>query len=478
MMIGWILLALIAVFVAVLLLRAAQMKPVATNYAPRKEVDIDGAKMAEHLAQMVRIPTISNYDESAVDDAKFVEFRALLQTLYPQVHAVCKPILCGKTGLLFHLKGKNAAAPIVLMAHYDVVPVNAENWKHPPFSGEIFENELWGRGTIDTKITLLGTLEAAEKLLCEKFTPQNDVYFAFAGDEEVGGHGAKDIIAYFKQNNITPAMVLDEGGAVVEGVFPGVKEPIAVIGIGEKGMMNVEITAKSAGGHASHPIRPSAIGRMSKAVLACENHPFKAHLTLPIQKLFATVGPHAPFALRIVLANLWCFGGLLCTFSEKLGGEINAMMRTTMAFTMTKGSKQINVIPNEASAGLNMRLINTDTPDSVKQALTAHIADDKITVNVVHAQAASPYSSTEGAHWDALASAVANTWQGCLVSPYLMIACSDSRNYNGFCKDIYKFSAMALSGEQRGLIHNDNERIPVSEIAKTVAFYVRFLQSL
>ncbi|MEG2834050.1 MAG: M20/M25/M40 family metallo-hydrolase, partial [Ruthenibacterium sp.] len=245
-----------------------------------------------------------------------------------------------------------------------------------------------------------------------------------------------------------------------------------------KGMMNVEITAKSAGGHASHPVRPSAIGSMSKAVLACENHPFKAHLTLPIRKLFATVGPYAPFVLRIVLANLWCFGGLLCAFSEKLGGEINAMMRTTMAFTMAKGAKQINVIPNDAAAGLNMRLINTDTPDSVKQALEARIADDKITVNVTHAQAASPYSATEGAHWNALASAVANTWQGCLVSPYLMIACSDSRHYNGFCKDIYKFSAMALSGAQRGLIHNDDERIPVSEIAKTVAFYVRFEQSL
>ncbi|MEG1323119.1 MAG: M20/M25/M40 family metallo-hydrolase, partial [Ruthenibacterium sp.] len=349
-MFGWILLALVVVFVAVLLLRAAQMKPAAVQYAPRKEVDIDGAKMTEHLAQMVRIPTISNYDESVVDDAKFAEFRALLKTLYPQVHTVCKPILCGKTGLLFHWKGKSAAAPVVLMAHYDVVPVNEENWKHAPFSGEIFDNELWGRGTIDTKITVLGTLEAAEKLLGEAFTPQNDVYFAFAGDEEVSGHGAEDIIAYFKQNNITPAMVLDEGGAVVEGVFPGVKEPIAVIGIGEKGMMNVEITAKSAGGHASHPVRPSAIGSMSKAVLACENHPFKAHLTLPIRKLFATVGPYAPFALRVVLANLWCFGGLLCAFSEKLGGEINAMMRTTMAFTMAKGAKQINVIPNDAAA--------------------------------------------------------------------------------------------------------------------------------
>ena len=477
-MIGWLVLAAVVVLAAVLCLRAAQMKPNTEAYAPFTPVQVDAEKAVAHLAAMVRVPTVSNYDESLVDDAQFAAFRALLKTIYPKVHDVCAPVLCGKTGLLFHWKGKNAAAPVVLMAHYDVVPAEDEKWAHAPFCGDVIEGELWGRGTLDTKITLMGALEAAETLIAQGFVPQNDIYFAFAGDEEVSGHGATDIIAYLKQNNIKPAMVVDEGGAVVEGIFPGVKKPIAVIGIGEKGMMNVEITAKSAGGHASTPILPSAVGIMSKAVTNCENHPFPAHITLPLRELLRTVGPHAPFGLRIVLANLWCFGGFLCAFAGKLGGEINAMMRTTMAFTMAKGSKQINVIPNEATAGLNMRLVNLDTPESVKRYLEKCIDNKKVTVCVTQAQAASPYAATTGEHWNVLASAVANTWQGSIVSPYLMIACSDSRHYARFCDDVYKFSAMALSKEQRALIHNDNERIPVADIPKTVEFFLRLEQSL
>ena len=190
------------------------------------------------------------------------------------------------------------------------------------------------------------------------------------------------------------------------------------------------------------------------------------------------VAPHTPFGLRLVLANLWCFGGLLCALAEKLGGEINAMMRTTFAFTMAQGSKQINVMPNEATAGVNVRLINADTPDSVQAYMQQVAGGENVTVTVRDAQQASPYASTEGEHWNKLAKAVAHTWQGCLVSPYLMIACSDSRHYAGFCEDVYKFSAMHLSAQQRGLIHNDDERIPVAEVAKTVEFFTRLEKSL
>lgn len=481
-MVLWIILGLIVLFAAVLCVRAALCKPAAAHYGERKDVAVDGEGAAQRLAQLVRIPTVSSYDEAAVDDSQFAAFREKLAELYPTVHAQCPPVLCGetgrKTGLLFHWKGKSSAEPTVLMAHYDVVPVEEARWKHAPFGGEVHEGELWGRGTLDTKITLVGALEAAEALMKQGFVPQNDLYFAFAGDEEVAGHGAQDIIAALKQQGVKPALVVDEGGAVVEGVFPGVKQPIAVIGIGEKGMMNVELTAKSEGGHASHPTRPSAVGQMAKAVAALEAHPMKAHITKPVSAMLDVVAPHTPFGLRLVLANLWCFGGLLRAMAEKLGGEINAMMRTTFAFTMAQGSKQINVMPNAATAGINVRLVNADTPDSVKAYMEQAIRNKDVTVNVVHAQNASPYAATEGPRWEKLAAAVAHTWQGCLVSPYLMIACSDSRHYAGFCQDVYKFSAMQLTAEQRGLIHNDDERIPLSEIPKTVEFFTRLEQSL
>lgn len=364
------------------------------------------------------------------------------------------------------------------MAHYDVVPVEESRWRHPPFCGEVFDGELWGRGTLDTKITLMGILEAAERLIGEGFVPQNDVYFAFAGDEEVNGTGAPAAVQVLKERGVKPAMVVDEGGAVVEGVFPGVKRPMAVVGIGEKGLADLEITAKSEGGHASHPPLHSAVGVLSKAVVACEKHQFKAEITTPVREMLNTVGPYAPFGLRVVFANLWCFGGLITGVIHKLGGELNAMMRTTMAFTMARGSKQSNVMPNEATATVNLRLINSTTVEGAAEHLRRAINDPAVEVRVLHGSEASPYAQVDGEAWRTLAAAVGETWQEAIVTPYLMIACSDSRHFSEICRNVYKFSAMALSGEQRGLIHNDDERVELPTVAKTVEFFTRLIQKL
>ncbi|MEG0803993.1 MAG: M20/M25/M40 family metallo-hydrolase, partial [Pygmaiobacter sp.] len=302
--------------------------------------------------------------------------------------------------------------------------------------------------------------------------------FAFAGDEEVSGTGAQAAVERLRSRGIVPAMVVDEGGAIVSGIFPGVKDPIAVIGIGEKGLANVKLTAKSEGGHASHPPVHSAVGMMSRAVVNCENKPFKAELSEPIRRMFETVGAHAPFALRMVFANLWCFGGLITLASQKLGGELNAMMRTTMAFTMAEGSKQANILPNEAMATVNLRLLNTTTLEDALEHLKSAIHDPAVEVELLQGMNASPYADTESAQFALLGEAVAETWRGCIVSPYLMIACSDSRHFSAICKNVFKFSAMELSSEQRGLIHNDDERIPVTEIAKTVEFFTRLIGKL
>lgn len=477
-MIGWIILALIVVFFAVLLCRAAAFKPkqqVAVDTAP---CAVDAEKAVDHLAQMVQVPTVSNADASKFDEAQFTKFRALLRALYPNVFKTCTYEELDHTELLFHWKGESSAAPVVLMAHYDVVPVVPERWAHDPFCGEVIEGELWGRGTLDTKITLLGVLESAEALIKNGFVPKNDLYFAFAGDEEVSGTGAPAAVERLRSLGVAPAMVVDEGGAVVSGIFPGVTERIAVVGIGEKGMANVKITAKSEGGHASHPPIHSAVGVMAQAVADCENHMFKAEITTPVREMLDTVGRHAPFGFRIVFANLWCFGGLITRVIHKLGGELNAMMRTTMAFTMTEGSKQVNVLPNEASATVNLRLINSQTTQDAVRHLEQAIGNPAVSVEYINGMNASPYADTGSDAYRLLSEAVASTWNGCIVSPYLMIACSDSRHFSAICKNVFKFSAMELTAEQRGLIHNDNERIPVTEVAKTVEFFTRLMKKL
>ena len=477
-MFWWILLALVVVFIAVLLVRAARFKPKVNGRAAAAPCEVDAAAAVEHLAQMVRVPTVSSYRLEEFDEEKFEEFRGLLKKFYPKVFETCTYERFDHTEMLFTWKGKSSAAPVVLMAHYDVVPVEESRWRHPPFCGEVFDGELWGRGTLDTKITLMGILEAAERLIGEGFVPQNDVYFAFAGDEEVNDTGAPAAVQVLKERGVKPAMVVDEGGAVVEGVFPGVKRPMAVVGIGEKGLADLEITAKSEGGHASHPPLHSAVGVLSKAVVACEKHQFKAEITTPVREMLNTVGPYAPFGLRVVFANLWCFGGLITGVIHKLGGELNAMMRTTMAFTMARGSKQSNVMPNEATATVNLRLINSTTVEGAAEHLRRAINDPAVEVRVLHGSEASPYAQVDGEAWRTLAAAVGETWQEAIVTPYLMIACSDSRHFSEICRNVYKFSAMALSGEQRGLIHNDDERVELPTVAKTVEFFTRLIQKL
>lgn len=477
-MFWWILLVVIVVFAAVLLARAAAFKPGAQSAAAPAPCAVDAAAAADHLAQMVRIPTVSNADPSRFDEAQFERFRALLAQLYPSVFAACEPAKLDHTELLFRWRGKSSDSPAVLMAHYDVVPVEEERWAHPPFCGEVFDGELWGRGTLDTKITLMGVLESAERLIKEGYVPAHDIYLAFAGDEEVNGTGAQAAVEALRARGVQPALVVDEGGAVVSGIFPGVQKPIAVVGIGEKGLANMTLTAKSEGGHASHPPRHSAVGKMCRAVAACENHQFKAGLPLPVRAMFETVGPYAPFGLRVVFANLWCFGGLLAANAGRLGAELNAMMRTTMAFTMARGSKQANVLPNEATATVNLRLLNTTTVDAAAEHLRRAIGDPDVEVRVLEGMNASPYADLDGAAWKTVAAAVGETWRQAIVSPYLMIACSDSRHFSAICKNVFKFSAMELSAEQRGLIHNDNERIRVDKIGETVEFFTRLIQKL
>lgn len=470
---------LIAAFLLLLVVRAAAFRPAqaGASHAP-VPCEVDQEAAVDHLAQMVRIPTVSNADPARFDEAQFAAFRALLPKLYPNVFAVCGCEQLDHTELLLHWPGKSSAAPVILMAHYDVVPVEETRWQHPPFCGEVFDGELWGRGTLDTKITLMGILESAERLIKEGFVPQNDLYFAFAGDEEVNGTGAPAAVEVLKERGIHPAMVLDEGGAVVEGVFPGVTRPMAVVGIGEKGMADIQIIAHSEGGHASHPPRHSAVGILSRAVVACEDHPFPAKLTTPVREMLRTVGPYAPFGLRMIFANLWCFGGLFCALAGKLGGELNAMMRTTMAFTMARGSKQANVMPNEASATVNLRLINTTTVEQAADHLRRVIGDPSVEVRVLHGTNASPYADLSSAEWKTLSKAVSETWPEAIVTPYLMIACSDSRHFSAICQNVFKFSAMALSTEQRGLIHNDNERVALETVGKTVEFFTRLIQKL
>ncbi len=252
-MVGWIILGLVALLLAVLLIRAAAFRPKAQPPLSQEEVTFDRDAAVDALQKLVQCKTVSYNDRAAEDEAEFQKLIDLLPGLYPKVFAVCSLQQLPDRALLFRWPGKSADNPRVMMAHYDVVPVNEESWDKPPFAGIIEDGILWGRGTLGTKVTFNGVLSAANHLIGQDFVPENDIYFAFSGGEEVNGMGAVNIVNYFVDHGIRPALVVDEGGAVVENVFPGVKAPCGMIGIAEKGMMNVCYTTRSNGGHASAP---------------------------------------------------------------------------------------------------------------------------------------------------------------------------------------------------------------------------------
>ena len=474
-MVGYILLAFFGLLLAVLLIRAAAFKPKPQDFGEAVTVSFDKEAAVNALQRLVQCKTVSYNDPAMEDEAEFQKLIDLLPELYPHVFKACTLQQLPDRALLFRWPGKSGSAPSVMMAHYDVVPVNEDSWDKPPFAGIIENGILWGRGTLDTKVTFNGVLSAANTLIADGFVPENDIYFAFSGGEEVNGMGAVNIVNYFTENGITPALVVDEGGAVVENVFPGVKAPCGLIGIAEKGMMNVCYTARSSGGHASAPLPKTPITTLAKACQKIIANPFKMHITKPAAEMFDTLGRHSSFALKLVFANLWLFNPVLDLICRAGGGEMNALCRTTTAFTMMEGSNARNVIPAEAKLISNMRLNPADTVESAAEYLRKTVGDDSVEITVLESFQPSPISETGCESWDKVAAAVAQTWPGCIVSPYLMVQCSDSRHYGKLSNHVYRFSAMDMTAQERKSIHGNNEKIRLESIARAVEFYIRLM---
>lgn len=475
-MIGWIILGIVVLFLAVIVIRALRFNPKPQPITSDEAVSFDTDAAVSALQQLVRCKTVSNVDHSLEDDAEFRKLIDLLPSLYPKVFEACEYQELPDRALLFRWPGKSSDKISVMMAHFDVVPVDEAKWEKPPFDGIIEDGILWGRGTLDTKVSMNGVLSAANHLITQGFQPENDIYFAFSGGEEVNGLGADNIVSYFAEKGIRPALVVDEGGAVVENVFPGVKIPSAMIGIAEKGMINAQYAVQSSGGHASAPPVKSPIPTLASACRKVIDHPFKMHITKPVAEMFDTLGRYSSFAYKLIFANLWCFAPVLDLICRMSGGELNALVRTTTAFTMMEGSTARNVLPTQASLVSNMRLNPADTVESAVEYLRKTVGDDSVEITVLEGNEPSAISETGCESWDKVASAVAETWRGCIVTPYLMVQCSDSRYYGRISDHVYRFSAMDMTAEERKSIHGNNEKIRLESIARAVEFYIRLMK--
>ena len=475
-MIVIILAILILVFLAVVLLRTLKFTPKDQPECSQETVSVDQDTVISALSELVRCKTISYHDSALEDDAEFRKLIDKLPGLYPHVFQACTLQELPGRALLFRWPGKIHEEPAVLMAHYDVVPVNEENWEKPAFEAILEGDVLWGRGTLDTKVTINGVLFAANQLIAEGFQPEHDIYFAFSGGEEVSGPGAANIVELFRKEGITPGIVVDEGGAVVEDVFPGVKGPIGLIGIAEKGMIDAQFRCMSAGGHASAPKPHTPVGILAQACTDVEGNPFSAHIEGPAALMFDTLGRHSSFLYRMIFANMWCFGWIIDLLGKKSGGEMNALLRTTVAFTQMTGSAAPNVIPPEATMVANLRLNPTDSVASALEQLRNIVDNDAVEITALDSSEPSRVSTTGCKAWENVASAVAETWRGSIVSPYLMVQCSDSRHWGVISDKVYRFSAMDLTAQERATIHGNNERIRVTTACKAVEFYIRLMK--
>lgn len=465
----------------------------------------DKSKIVNDMCHMIQCKTVSNMDESKVDWQEFEKFTSYLRKAFPTIYSTCEFFKIGKTGLVHKISGKatqaspaspeSVATPesaqkraIVLMAHYDVVPVVEADWTFPPFAGDIVDGSIRGRGTMDTKGTLCACMEAVELSLKKGWRPEQDLYLCFSGEEEINGQTCADIVTWFEQNKITVDFVLDEGGAIVENAFPGVSKPCAMIGTEEKGSTYLDLLVSGTTGHASAPPKHSSVGLAAKIVAEIEKKEPAIEFTPTVTQLLRTMGKNNDkVTFRFIFSNLWLTKPLVGLISRILRGELYALLHTTCAVTKFSGSEGYNVLPLKASVGMNFRLLGKDTVEKAvrriekiasKTARRLAGKNAQVQVNVVSYGNPSRVSSTNCQQWTMLNEVIKETWPEVIVSPYLMMACSDSRHYCRITDKVYRFSAMYMSKEDRAMIHGINEAIRVDVLLKTVDFYTRLIKKL
>lgn len=432
--------------------------------------------------QLLAIPTITPDENYQADWKEFEKYRKELQKLYPLVHKNLELTVIDQTPL-YRWKGKSSETAVVLLAHYDVVPATDEGWVRSPFipviEGEGEDAILYARGTMDNKGAQVGIMEAVESLLESGFTPTTDIYLAFGHDEESFGRGAQSVVNYFKENKITVRMVLDEGGVVAEDGFPGVDQPVAVIGVAERGLMTVKLTIEQQGGHASTPPKSTPTDRMSKAIVEINKHPMPAGLPTPVAEMVKRLGAAASFGpLKIAAKGMPLTKGLVVSALGSATAESKAMIRTTIVCTMIQAGLAHNALAEKAEAFLNVRLNPGDTGDDVIAHLRKVISDKDIKIEVLNHSEASVISSTSSADWNTLESTVAEVFPEAVVTPYLVVGATDSRFFSEICDAVYRFSPLTLSAAERATMHAKNERVRVNKWLRGVEFFKTLIKKL
>ena len=436
--------------------------------------DIDGEAAINNLAASIRFKTISHQDKEKFSPQEFEGFIKWAADTYPEFHSAMQLEMLEYT-LLFKWEGSDSSlAPILLTAHYDVVPVipgTESIWEEEPFAGVISNNRIWGRGALDDKSGVVGMMEAATYLIKNNFQPTRTVYFSFGHDEEIGGGGAAQVTEKLKQEGVQLQWSLDEGSFVNRGFFPGVDKLVAPINVAEKGIMNLLIVAKAKGGHSSTPPKKTAVTILADALIKLENEPLPGSLEGLSAVMFDEVSKHMPFGYRFLFANRWLFGGLLDSQMSSTP-VINAMIRTTTAPTMLSGSIKSNVLPIEATALINFRLHPRDSIESVTEHVRRVVGSDQVEVRTLGGMEASGVSSWESPGYEIISSSLSKVYGEVVSVPGIMIAASDTRHYSKVADNSFRFNPFSIVPEDMTGFHGTNESIAVDSFIAGIKTYV------
>ena len=472
--------------------RTAQLKPSSPVGAP---LGASGYKAGDdavaRFQELLRIPTVSREDPTKVDRKPFKRWVPTLRRLFPKVFAASELTMIDEFGILLRWPGADPALdPIVMMAHQDVVPVDGQDWEHDPFAAEIHDGEIWARGSLDTKCIGAAFFEAAEHLVRSGYVPPRDVWFFSSNGEEVAGPAAADAVTWLRDHGIHPYLVLDEGGAVAADAPLGVREPVAMVGVSEKGHVDLTVTAHADGGHASTPAATDATRLLARVCERIASNPGAPEFTPALDATLSELAARAGGAMRPVFANLWLTRPLVARIMAG-GHETAAMLRSTYALTQLEGSPAHNVLPPQARANFNVRTAPFETTaDAIARArrLAAEeceasgVSPDHVTVEVNEAvpwTEPAPISPFVGdPAFDYLHRCVAGVYPEAGFAPYVQNSCTDSREFCAICDRVYRFAGFVYSAKARGLIHAPNERIGVDVYKRGVEFYVAFLANL
>ena len=465
--------ALLVLLLLIALVRTLLMPNKRSDYAA-PEADDKAMLLAQKLSKMIQYDTTSH--ANVHEEEKFLGFHKVLEELFPLVHEKLeRTVIDGN--LLYYWKGKSSEKPILLMSHQDVVPAEGE-WLHEPFSGDIADGKVWGRGASDTKCSVMAFFEAVEELLREGYTPECDVYLASSCTEEWAGDGAPKIVEELKRRGVELFIVCDEGGGIISEPIGGIKGNFAMVGVFEKGKADVKFTARSTGGHASAPAKNTPIARLAAFVNEVETHtPFRRKFLPEVSTMFARLAPYAPFGLKLVMGNLWLFAPIMKPVLGKISAQAGAMLQTTIAFTMQSGSDAYNVLPQEATLGANMRFIPHQGEKESLEIIKALAAKHGLETEIVHSNDYTEPADINGEAFKLVEKVIGETFPGLPVSPYVMTGATDAQFYQPICPSCIRFAPVIYGPEQMKGMHGLNENIEYSCLPGAVRFYQNLIRA-